>query len=72
MRPSELFAQDNRAAVRAEHPGHLDRAVRNRLSEMWRSADAATREAYVDRAKTLLMTRGAEYGGTANGCSRGR
>ena len=53
MRPSELFAQDNRAAVRAEHPGDLERAVRNRLSEMWRSADAATREAYVDRAKTL-------------------
>ncbi|CAH0374458.1 unnamed protein product [Pelagomonas calceolata] len=53
MRPSELFAQDNRAAVRAEHPGDLERAVRNRLSEMWRSADAATRERYVDRAKTL-------------------
>ena len=53
LRPSELFAQDNRAAVRAEHPGDLDRAVRNRLSEMWRSVDDATRKSYVERARKV-------------------
>ena len=53
LRPSELFAQDNRAAVRAEHPGDLDRAVRNRLSEMWRSVDDATRKSYVERARNF-------------------
>ena len=51
-RPSELFAQDNRAAVRAEHPGDPD-AVKNRLREMWRSVDDATRKSYVERARTL-------------------
>mmetsp|Transcript_3985 Transcript_3985/g.5230 ORF Transcript_3985/g.5230 Transcript_3985/m.5230 type:complete len:387 (-) Transcript_3985:464-1624(-) len=51
LRPSELFANDHRAAVRAAHPGFLDRAVRNRLSSMWRAADAETRAKYVEKAK---------------------
>lgn len=53
LRPSELFAQDNRASVRAEHPGDLDRAVRNRLSEMWRAVDESTRKSYVERARKV-------------------
>ena len=51
LRPSELFANDYRSAVRAEHPAYLDRAVRNRLSAMWRHVDAGTRASYVDRAR---------------------
>ena len=51
LRPSELFANDFRARVRAEHPGFLDRAVRSKLSEMWRDVDPATRAEYVEKAR---------------------
>ncbi|KAJ8601008.1 hypothetical protein CTAYLR_009344 [Chrysophaeum taylorii] len=51
LRPSELFANDHRARVRADNPGFLDRAVRAKLSEMWRDADPGTRAEYVERAR---------------------
>ncbi|KAK7232424.1 hypothetical protein SO694_00032121 [Aureococcus anophagefferens] len=73
LRPPELFANDYRSAVRAEHPGYLDRAVRNRLSAMWRHVDAGTRASYVDRAAREARE-GAAPGPRlrARGAARGR